>query len=370
MRSDLQNIFSLAAKHFYKQYKKKGGSQAAIAKELGITQSYVSAVINGSKTASLELQSHIADILYGPFEEFLLAGRRIQKGLSPEITEKPEPKEGVEKLIAQLTHYVMDHQRIENELANTKDFYEDIVQHLQSGVFVTDSEDTIFFANRTMFDITNIPQERLLGMSIFSVQEEFPGLESAEFSRSYVEAKESLKPLFYENIPVVTLGGCKIYLSGWMIPKITEDEYDGMTCTIRDTTRSQELTMLLTITLDNNPYAIGISKKRMESEVHGTTYFTNKKMRELFGQKDSDYKNISIRESLAKCEKYIRNKKDWRKSLEKHSAAGTKGSVIIRHTNGKEYRWTSENLMDNDGKPWGRMAVVKEVGKGRRKEDR
>ena len=93
-------------------------------------------------------------------------------------------------------------------------------------------------------------------------------------------------------------------------------------------------------------------------------------MRELFGQNDSDYKNISIRESLDKCEKFIRNKKEWRKFLEKHSAVGTKGSVVIRHTNGKEYSWTSENLLDNDGKPWGRMAVVKEVVKGRRKEDK
>ena len=369
MSSDLQDIFSLAAKHFYKQHKKKGGSQAEIAEKLGITQSYVSAVIGGSKTASLELQNQIANILYGPFEEFLSAGRRIQNGLAPETTEKPEPKEGVEKLIAQLTHYVMDHQRIEKELTNTKSFYKDIVQNLQSGVLVTDKDDTIFFANRMMFDIANIPQERLLGINIFSVPDKFPGLESGEFSKSYQEAKESLFPLFYESISVVVPGGRKVYLSGRMIPKVTEGNYDGMTCTIRDTTQSQELTMLLSITLDNSPYAIGISKKKAGLGAQATTYYTNKKMRELFGQMDSDYKNISIRESLDKCEKYIRNKKEWRKSLEKHSAAGTKGSVDIRHTNGKEYRWTSENLLDNNGNPWGRMAVVKEVYKGRRKED-
>ena len=185
MGSDLQDIFKLAARHFYKKYKKKGGSQAEIAEKLGITQSYVSAVMGGSKTASLELQNQIANILYGPFEEFLAVGRRIQKGLAPEATEKPEPKEGVEKLIAQLTHYVMGHQRIENELANTRDFYEDVVQNLQSGVLVTDSDDTIFFANKTMFDIINIPQERLLGINIFSVQDKFPGLESTKFSTKY-----------------------------------------------------------------------------------------------------------------------------------------------------------------------------------------
>ena len=185
MGSDLQEIFKLAAKHFYKQYKKKGGSQAQIAKELGITQSYVSAVMGGSKTASLELQNQLANILYGPFEEFLAAGRRIQKKLEPEPVKKPEPEEGVEKLIARLTHYVMDHQRIEKELADTKNFYEDIVQNLQSGVMVTDSDNTIFFANNRMFDITGIPSERLLGVNFLSIQDEFAGLDTTECAEKY-----------------------------------------------------------------------------------------------------------------------------------------------------------------------------------------
>ena len=96
MGSDLQDIFRLASKYFYKKYKKQGGSQAQIAKQLGITQSYVSAVMGGSKTASLELQSQIANILYGPFEEFLAVGRRIQNGLEAESQVKPELDESVE----------------------------------------------------------------------------------------------------------------------------------------------------------------------------------------------------------------------------------------------------------------------------------
>jgi PAS domain S-box-containing protein len=368
MRSDLQDIFSLAAKHFYKQYKKKGGSQAEIAKKLGITQSYVSAVINGSKTASLELQDQIANILYGPFEEFLTVGRRLQNDLEPETQEVPEPKEDVEKLIAQLTYYIMNHQRIQKELANIKDFYADIVQNLQSGVLVTDTDDTIYFANRYVFEIAGIPQERVLGVNIHSLKEKFPGMESTEFSEKYIEAKASLKPLYYDNIHVVTPGGRKAYLSGWMIPKVVEGTYNGITCTVRDTTRSQELTMLLSIALDNSPYAIGITKQ-VEPGVYAPTYYTNRKMRELFSQEEADYKNISINESLNKCERFIRNKKEWRNFLKKHFAAGTKGALIIKHTNGKQYRWTSENLLDNEGKQWGRIATIKEIRKGRRKED-
>jgi PAS domain S-box-containing protein len=281
--------------------------------------------------------------------------------LEPEPIEKPEPKDDVEKLIARLTHYVMDYQRIVKELDNTKSFYEDIVQNLQSGVIVTDSDDTIFFANTFMFEIAGIPPERLLGINALSIKDKFPNIDSSEFSQKYTKAKKSMKPLFYENIKVVTVDGRKTYLSGWLIPNVTMGEYSGMTCTIRDTTQSQELTMLLTMTLDNSPHAIGISKKREVSKTDGTTYFTNIKMKQLFGQEDTDYKNLSIRASLNKCEKFIRNKKEWRNFLEKHSRKGTKGSLVIRHTNGKQYKWTSENLLDNDGKPWGRMATVQEL---------
>ena len=369
MGSDLQDIFHLASKHFYKKYKKTGGSQAKIAEQLGINPSYVSAVMGGSKTASLELQNQIANILYGPFEEFLAIGRRIQNNLDPEINDPFQPEGGVEKLIAHLTHYVMDHQRIEKKMVDTKNFYEDIVQNLQSGVLVTDKDDKIFFANQFMFVIAGIPQERLIGVNILSAQDEFPSVESAEFLRNYKKAKKTLRPLFYENNKAVTPVERKASLSGWMIPKLTKGKYNGMTCTIRDTARSQELTMLLRMTLDNSPYAIGITKKKVESGSYGATYFTNKKMRQLFGQKETDYKDITIQESLNRCEKFIVNNKEWRKFLEKHFKKDTKGSLILKHTNGKQYRWTSENLLDNKGRPWGRMATVKEVGHKRRKED-
>jgi PAS domain S-box-containing protein len=287
--------------------------------------------MGGSKTASLELQNQLANILYGPFEEFLAVGRRIQNNLDPEVKEKPEPDESVEKLIARLTHYVIDHQRIEKELVDTQKFYEEIAQNLQSGVLVSDKDDKIFFANQFMFNIAGIPPEKLLGINIINGKNVFPEADLTEFAEKHIQAKKSLTPLFYENIKVVTPSGRKAYQSGWFIPKVKNGQYNGMTCTIRDTTKSQELSMLLQITLDNSPHAIGISKKKVGPSAFGTTYFTNLKMRQLFGQEDTDYKNISIRESLDKCGKYIRNKKEWRNFLEKHSLKGTKGSFVIRH---------------------------------------
>ena len=77
MNDELQDIFQLAARHFYRKHKAKGGLQKELADQLGITQSYLSSVIKGSRPSSLKLQNMIANILYGPYDKFLEAGWRL-----------------------------------------------------------------------------------------------------------------------------------------------------------------------------------------------------------------------------------------------------------------------------------------------------
>ena len=84
--NDLREIFVLALNYFFKKYKTKGGTQKRLTDRLDVTQSYISAVLKGSKTASLELQNQLPNILYGSYEEFLAIGRRIQNGLDPQGT--------------------------------------------------------------------------------------------------------------------------------------------------------------------------------------------------------------------------------------------------------------------------------------------
>ncbi|MDX1776976.1 MAG: hypothetical protein R3297_10365, partial [Desulfobulbales bacterium] len=198
---------------------------------------------------------------------------------------------------------------------------------------------------------------------------EYPQIEISGFAEKYSEAKKSLEPVFYENTRISTPTGRNVFLSGWLIPKVKNNQYNGMTCTIRDTTRSRELDMLLKMSLDNSPYAIGISKLS-EAGTAAATYFTNKRMRRLFGQEDIEYSEITLQESLDRCEDFITNKKEWRKFLQQKLPGGKPQSLTVNHTNGRKFEWTREYLLDSDGKPWGRMAVVKEVGRRRRKQDK
>ena len=141
MQDELQEIFRLAAKYFYKKYKGAGGSQKELAEQLGITQPYLSSVINGSRSASLEMHSKIARVLYGPYDKFLKAGRRIKNGQNPlEEPEVEEKKDEVESLIAQLTHYVVHQKKVEKELEISQQKYKDICLFTGDMIFELDAD--------------------------------------------------------------------------------------------------------------------------------------------------------------------------------------------------------------------------------------
>ena len=163
MRSDLSEIFTLALNYFYKKYKVKGGTQNKLAGRLGITQSYISAVLNGSKTASLELQNQFANILYGPYEEFLVVGRRIKNGLDPEFVTRGLEEEGVETLIAKLSHYVVDHQRIEKDLVQSREKFQDIILTSSDMIFEMDKNLKFTSLAGRVEEVTGRSEEEMLG---------------------------------------------------------------------------------------------------------------------------------------------------------------------------------------------------------------
>jgi len=163
MKNDLGEIFVLALNYFYKKYKAKGGTQNKMADRLGITQSYISAVLNGSKTASLELQNRLANILYGPYEEFLVIGRRIKNGLDPELFIRDDKEEGVETLIAKLSHYVVDHQRIEKDLVQSREKFEDIILTSSDMIFEMDRDLEFTFLAGKVEEVTGRNVEEMLG---------------------------------------------------------------------------------------------------------------------------------------------------------------------------------------------------------------
>ncbi|GFO96426.1 putative PAS/PAC sensor protein [groundwater metagenome] len=113
--------------------------------------------------------------------------------------------------------------KMEMELRESKEFYECILEGIVTGVWVTDKNDVIIYANNGMKVI--IP-ELTAGIKI---------LDAWEFFKAYyLRARETLQPFHYEGVPFSVPGAGPKYHSGWLTPRIEEGKFNGMICTIEN----------------------------------------------------------------------------------------------------------------------------------------
>jgi len=98
---------------------------------------------------------------------------------------------------------------------------------------VTDRDDRIVFVNDPMAGIAGIPKERIRGVLIL---DDFPEETLTHFGPLYRKARDTLQPVSFEGIPVVTPAGRTTYQSGSLVPQVMDGRYDGMICTIHDVT--------------------------------------------------------------------------------------------------------------------------------------
>ena len=288
MPNETSELFALAAQYFLKEYKEKGGSQNGLAKELGVTNAYISSVVNGSRSASFDLYTQIAKRLYGPLDKFLIVGRRLKDGLPPLPDEQSGQEDEAEHLITRLAYYILDHRRIAKEIQELKQFYESIVENLQSAVMVMDSSNEVTFANKQMESICGILPEEVIGKSPILFEKTIPGLKIYPFVQKYQTAYEQLEPLYYANILFNTSRGPSRYISGWLIPLLDEKEkYKGMICTLRDTSDSYSTYSLLIETVEHIQDAVVVLQQAAPGETPAA-FFANKKFRKIFNFDDID----------------------------------------------------------------------------------
>lgn len=371
MKNELQELFQLAAKFFIRKYKKKGGAQSILAEELGITQSYLSSVVNGSRSASLELYSQIAGKLYGPLDKFLAVGRRLKEGKEPFAEEEKRPEDPVENLIARLTYYVVDHQRIAKELAELKQFYEAIVEHQPIGIVVTNKDHEIIYMNRHLETIASIPIEKFIGKTPYDAEEKIPGIDIGTLSEKYNEAVASGEKVPFENCRVRKQNGETLYLSGTFIPNEKNGEFDSMLCTLLDTSRSYILKNMLINTLDHcaPERGIGVAQQTQPGKIP-KVYFMNKKFRQIFGVEDIDPETTSFDEINKIISTRLKNSRAWLKKL-KEGIKENKSDIRITLTskNNKKFEWISNPLIDDNGHQWGRYVFVDKAKQSPKKKN-
>lgn len=362
MPNETSELFALAAQYFLKEYKEKGGSQNGLAKDLGVTNAYISSVVNGSRTASFELYTQIAKKLYGPLDKFLIVGRRIKDGLPPLPDEESGQEDEAEHLITRLAYYILDHRRIAKEIQELKQFYESIVENLQSAVMVMDRNNEVTFANKQMESICGILLEEVIGKSPFLFEKTIPGLHIHPFVQKYQTAFERLEPLYYENILFTTSRGRARYISGWLIPLLDEKEkYHGMICTLRDTSESYATYSLLLESIEHIQDAVVILPQSAPGEVP-TAFFANKKFRKIFNFDEIDPFSLPFEKLVEIIKERLTNKDEWEKFIHTAIKENIKTTTFVFElSNGQKYFAHGHPIYNKQNSQIGRMATLREA---------
>lgn len=140
---------------------------------------------------------------------------------------------GNRTLLGGYTIDITDRKRSEEILLEQKRFYENIVENIQTGVWVSDKEDVLRYFNRQMENISGVKSEQAIGLRVLEDLSE----ETIKHFRSiYIKAKETLQPIEYSAIHVVTPAGRETIQSGWVIPLVLNNEFNGIICTVEDIT--------------------------------------------------------------------------------------------------------------------------------------
>jgi PAS domain S-box-containing protein len=150
-----------------------------------------------------------------------------------------EYNQRLEREVADRTRELQEQQQ---QIIQLKDFYELILESVNDGIWVTDANDLITYINRGMTTIAGIPREQMLGANVRAY---FGKGTRGEFQTYALQAKETLRPVNYAAVSVITPAGRQSYQSGWLIPVVKQGQFDGMVVTTQDVTAQQLATTIL-----------------------------------------------------------------------------------------------------------------------------
>jgi len=174
----------------------------------------------------------------------------------------------------------------------SKHLYESIMDGITSGVWVADKNDIIYYANKAMEMVAGVTQQKLIGSKAFPSDAEHA---TKMFKPYYLEAQESLRPVYYSEVPILTSAGKQTYQSGWLIPIVTDANYDGMICTVEDITNEKQTRKALKESEAKYKQLVESANSIiMRMDIKGTITFINPFAQQLFGYRAEEVlgKNI------------------------------------------------------------------------------
>jgi len=226
-------------------------------------------------------------------------------------------------------------------LKTTNEFYESILEGIINGVWVTNKDDMIFYANDRMNYIEGVPRNGIVGQNVFH---DSSGEMVNELLPYYKTARETLKPQYYSTISITTLSGEKSYQSGSLIPRIHDNKYNGMICTVDDVTVIEEIkehNFFLAEVLKNAPLSVIVS------DAQGIITYINPSAEDIFGYKNDEIVGQSLDIMNASPDK-VKIQSEIMKKVDKNGI--WKGEILNKSKNGRLFYIyaTVYKLVDRD----------------------
>ena len=122
----------------------------------------------------------------------------------------------------------------DEEVHALKEFYEGILESAHDGIWVTDAEDTVYYLNPALERMTGFPRGSLLERNFLHDAGAAPMDALRPF---YSDARESMRTVAFDSVPVTTTTGVPLFISGWFTPiRDPGGRYDGMIASAHDVT--------------------------------------------------------------------------------------------------------------------------------------
>ncbi|MCK4286474.1 MAG: PAS domain S-box protein, partial [Candidatus Lokiarchaeota archaeon] len=115
--------------------------------------------------------------------------------------------------------------------------YKTILDGIVTGVWVADKDDNIYYANKGMGKIAGVPSEQLVNANVLN---DFSESTLKYFRPYYLKARNTLKEVYYDSVPVITPAGRQSFQSGWLIPLTKDGKFYSTICTIEDITERKK----------------------------------------------------------------------------------------------------------------------------------
>jgi hypothetical protein len=293
------------------------------------------------------------------YDKFIAAGRRIRCGQKPDGINVDEPKDQIESVIANLTHYVMQQKDIEKQLADSEQKFQDICLTTKDIIFELNENMIFIYLSDNCSETIGCCREELLHKTPFDFLDET----EAAILKSHMENSISNNLILDCDLKVWQEGELK-YRHISAKPVFTPDgKFKGFRGTYRDVTEKTKMK-------EKIEEHIWLIESIIESVEHVGIVLTDLNDSVLkwnkYFQKLLDYPphDILATKSLRRYYQYLEAKLSdpvgFKKSFEEMKNSSEKTTHFINFKDGRKIKETVYPLFRN-GLLFGRMAQLTDI---------